>query len=370
MTTHHIGRIVVGCLTAGLVVALALVVGPVAGAQEHVITGTVLLAFASSWALLATLSILWTTQPQRWAAMPAGFMGWPARVFWCSRRAARSSTRSGGSGRRSCLCCSRGRSFASDAICTVARGRWVVYPLLAVYALVRGRRRLSDHPRVARPAPHPAPGQLIDVGGHRLHLSCVGSGSPTVILESGLGETGASTGDGSRPRSRATQECASTTAPVEGWSDAAPRRAGRRRRRHGSPRPARSRARCRVRSCSSAIRRGAVRQDLRRPVSRTGRRNGLARRPTCRSVRGSSDLPGLLQLSSAASLRCCRRWLDSASDGCSCSTTTAAAASRAVQRFTTFRRSLRARRRVRRVADRRSRRPVRFRASATGRSSS
>ena len=53
MTTHHIGRIVVGCLAAGLVAALGLVAGPVSGEQEHVITGAVLLAFASSWALLA-----------------------------------------------------------------------------------------------------------------------------------------------------------------------------------------------------------------------------------------------------------------------------------------------------------------------------
>jgi len=75
MTRHSIGPIVVGCLTAGIVVSLALVaVGPVAGTQEHVITGTVLLTFAASWALLATLSILWTDQPQRWAALPAGFM--------------------------------------------------------------------------------------------------------------------------------------------------------------------------------------------------------------------------------------------------------------------------------------------------------
>ena len=70
MTTYKIGRVVVGCLTAGLVVALALVLGPVAGAQEHVITGTVLLAFAASWALLAVLSMLWTEQPQRWAVLP------------------------------------------------------------------------------------------------------------------------------------------------------------------------------------------------------------------------------------------------------------------------------------------------------------
>src|SRR4051812_46806646 len=47
--TVHIGRIVTGCLVGGLVVALALVVGPLAGAPEHVITGTVLLVFGTSW---------------------------------------------------------------------------------------------------------------------------------------------------------------------------------------------------------------------------------------------------------------------------------------------------------------------------------
>ena len=33
----------------------------------------------------------------------------------------------------------------------------------------------------------PAPGALVDVGGFRLHLYCAGHGSPTVILNSGLG---------------------------------------------------------------------------------------------------------------------------------------------------------------------------------------
>ena len=74
METHHISRIVTGCLVGGLVVALALVLGPVAGAQEHVITGTILLTFAASWALLATLSMRWTDQPQRWAFAPGSFM--------------------------------------------------------------------------------------------------------------------------------------------------------------------------------------------------------------------------------------------------------------------------------------------------------
>ena len=28
-------------------------------------------------------------------------------------------------------------------------------------------------------------GQLVDVGGHGLHINCTGLGSPTVVLESG-----------------------------------------------------------------------------------------------------------------------------------------------------------------------------------------
>ena len=31
----------------------------------------------------------------------------------------------------------------------------------------------------------PAPGRLVDVGGRRLHLHCMGSGSPTGIIEAG-----------------------------------------------------------------------------------------------------------------------------------------------------------------------------------------
>jgi len=37
---------------------------------------------------------------------------------------------------------------------------------------------------------NPPPGRLIDVGGHRVHILCTGSGDPTVVLESGLGSAG------------------------------------------------------------------------------------------------------------------------------------------------------------------------------------
>lgn len=39
---------------------------------------------------------------------------------------------------------------------------------------------------------YPPPGQLVDVGGHRLHIHCVGEGSPTVVIDTGLGDWSAS----------------------------------------------------------------------------------------------------------------------------------------------------------------------------------
>ena len=32
------------------------------------------------------------------------------------------------------------------------------------------------------------PGKLVDLGGHRLHVNCTGKGSPTVVVENGLGD--------------------------------------------------------------------------------------------------------------------------------------------------------------------------------------
>ena len=35
---------------------------------------------------------------------------------------------------------------------------------------------------------YPPPGQLVDVGGYRLHINCVGTGSPTVVIDAGWGD--------------------------------------------------------------------------------------------------------------------------------------------------------------------------------------
>jgi hypothetical protein len=42
----------------------------------------------------------------------------------------------------------------------------------------------------SRPAAPPPSGQLVDVGGYRLQLACLGDGGPTVVMEAAIGETG------------------------------------------------------------------------------------------------------------------------------------------------------------------------------------
>ena len=47
----------------------------------------------------------------------------------------------------------------------------------------------TAHPQAAAPSASPPPlGQLIDLGGYKLHLYCTGTGSPTVILSPGSGD--------------------------------------------------------------------------------------------------------------------------------------------------------------------------------------
>ena len=64
------------------------------------------------------------------------------------------------------------------------------------------------------------PGQLIDVGGHRLHLNCTGSGSPTVILEPGLGEVSSAMAWIAAEVAQDSRVCVYDRAG-HGWSDAA-----------------------------------------------------------------------------------------------------------------------------------------------------
>jgi pimeloyl-ACP methyl ester carboxylesterase len=76
--------------------------------------------------------------------------------------------------------------------------------------------------------PPPPPGHLIDVGGHRLHLLCSGTGSPVVVLDAALGGSSISWSLVQPALARLTRVCSYDRAGF-GWSDAGPmpRTAGR-----------------------------------------------------------------------------------------------------------------------------------------------
>jgi pimeloyl-ACP methyl ester carboxylesterase len=65
---------------------------------------------------------------------------------------------------------------------------WLLYPVFAVIALGAVAGAYETIQERLDKSRYDMPGELVDVGGHRLHLVCTGTGSPTVILEAGLGE--------------------------------------------------------------------------------------------------------------------------------------------------------------------------------------
>src|SRR4051794_5829775 len=189
-TTRTSAKVIAGSLLAGVASAIALVAVPFADGGEATVTGALLLGFAIGWALLAMLSTRLGDASHRWAAAPAAVLGlsatalimltpstqaldtlgwiWPpvllSLVFWMTAQ-----TR---------------RQPASH------RRAWLLYPVFAVMAFSAAGCGYETVAAGSGGTPAPVAGdRLIDVGGHRLDIRCVGSGSPTVVLEPGLGES-------------------------------------------------------------------------------------------------------------------------------------------------------------------------------------
>lgn len=97
-------------------------------------------------------------------------------------------------------------------------GGRLVYPVMALLALASIGAGFETVAEAADTRAHLMPGQLVDIGGHRLHLSCTGTGSPTVVLEPGAGEMAANLGWITPAVARTTRVCAYDRAG-RGWSD-------------------------------------------------------------------------------------------------------------------------------------------------------
>jgi len=161
--------------------------------------------------------VRFTDQPQRWAVAPAVFMGvsgllliasgsavndalhwvWPAALLalavWMAIQAHRHLR---------------------------SRSRWlVIYPVIALMGLASvggGYETVREHLDASA---YPMSGQMIDVGGHRLHLQCTGSGSPTVVLQPGGGDMSSAMGWIAPAVAAHTRVCVYDSAG-RGWSEA------------------------------------------------------------------------------------------------------------------------------------------------------
>jgi pimeloyl-ACP methyl ester carboxylesterase len=219
----HVGLFVVGSLLTGLLLALVLSVLVFGGDPEPVISGAILLAFAVGWAMLALLTIWRTGQPQRWAWVPAIFMGviglahlivrptdrelrafgwaWPIAlvvlVVWMTIRSRRAL-----------------RNWSRPVI---------LYPLFVVMLLAAFGGGYETFREARDNATFAMSGQLIDVGGHKLHISCTGTGSPTVILQAGLGEPGVIMAGWIQPAVANTTKVCVYDRAGKGWSTPAAR---------------------------------------------------------------------------------------------------------------------------------------------------
>jgi pimeloyl-ACP methyl ester carboxylesterase len=219
--TGPIRRVIAATVLTGMIAAAVLTLVVSAGATEPVITASALLGFALGWAVLAVLSARLTDQPQRWAWVPTAALGvtglgllvlapddhgmtvagwaWPplllALAIWMGVRVR--------------------RSLAAGS------GRWLLYPVVAVTAAAAVGGMAESVALAADQRSSAMPGQSYDVGGHRLHLDCTGTGSPTVVLSSGLGEFSANWARIAPAVAGTTRVCAYDRAG-QGWSDDAP----------------------------------------------------------------------------------------------------------------------------------------------------
>jgi len=222
-TKRTSAKIVAGSLLGGVASAIALVAVPFADGGEATITGAILLGFAIGWALLAMLSTRFGDGSHRWAAVPAAVLGlsaaaliiltpdtqaldtlgwiWPplllGLVFWMTAQ-----TRRQAPGRR--------RS-------------WLLYPVFAMMAFSAVGCGYETVQTGSGGTPAPVAGdRLIDVGGHRLNIRCVGSGSPTVVLEPGLGESASAIARRIAPEVAGTTRVCMYDRAGHGRSDVAP----------------------------------------------------------------------------------------------------------------------------------------------------
>jgi pimeloyl-ACP methyl ester carboxylesterase len=117
--------------------------------------------------------------------------------------------------------------MSHSAIPALQRRRWLRYAFSGIFVagIVLGAAgAVYQHLASARDRrSYPMPGQLIDVGGYKMHIDCMGRGTPVVILDSGLGDSYVSWRKVQAQIAQFTRVCSYDRAGA-GYSDSSPRR--------------------------------------------------------------------------------------------------------------------------------------------------
>src|SRR5512144_2856260 len=105
------------------------------------------------------------------------------------------------------------------------RGRGCLLWLGGVMALVLGLVLVGTISEAAAEASdvraYPPAGQMVDVGGYHLHITCTGTGSPTVVIDAGWGDWSLTWSRVQQAVARTTRVCTYDRAGM-GYSEAGP----------------------------------------------------------------------------------------------------------------------------------------------------
>jgi pimeloyl-ACP methyl ester carboxylesterase len=213
------GRTIVASVVAGAVAALVLALVVFAGGTEATITGALLLGFGFGWALMATLTVRRTRQPQRWAVVPAVAMGVTGTALLVFTPGNQTMTALNWVW-PPLMVALAGWMFVQMRRSVTGKARWLLTPVIAVLVLASVGAAYGNIARTVDQDTFPAPGKLYDVGGRRLHLDCRGEGSPTVVLSNGLGGMSAGWARITAPVAATSRVCAYDRAG-QGWSEEA-----------------------------------------------------------------------------------------------------------------------------------------------------
>lgn len=111
--------------------------------------------------------------------------------------------------------------MAQSLLSKPRRFRWLVRVVVLVVGLILAGTIYESVAEVADIQAYPPLGQMVDVGGYRLHINCTGTGSPTVVIDAGLGGWSLTWNSIQEEVAKTTRVCTYDRAGM-GYSEASP----------------------------------------------------------------------------------------------------------------------------------------------------